>query len=61
MRGEFPVRSILVAISKKLLLNELEFLFLSCLLDELKWPILDDTIKNHANTLQNLCPGVCEG
>lgn len=57
LRGKFPVQDILVAISKKLLLNELEFLFLSCLLDELKWPIYDETIKNHANTLQNLRPG----
>lgn len=60
LRGEFPVRSILVAVSKKLLLNELEFLFLSCLLDELKWPILDETIRNHASTLQNLCPGLSD-
>lgn len=60
LRGDYPVRNVLIAISKKLLLNELEFLFLSCLLDELKWPIFDETISNHANTLQPLCPDLSE-
>jgi hypothetical protein len=56
----FPVRDTLIAVSKKLLLNELEFLFLSCLLDELKWPILDETIKNHATTLKSLGSGTSD-
>lgn len=35
-------------------MNELEFLFLGCLLDELKWQYTDPTIKNYATGLKPL-------
>lgn len=50
----YPSQDILIAVSKKLLMNELEFLFLGCLLDELKWQYTDLTIKNFASTLKPL-------
>ena len=43
-----------MSISKRLLMNELEFLFLGCLLDELKWQYTDPTIQNFAATLKPL-------
>jgi hypothetical protein len=43
-------------VSKILFVNELELLFLSCLLEELGWPLSDSIIIDNAHHLKKLLP-----
>lgn len=49
---DLPLNETLTTVSKILFLNELEFLFLSCLLREVQWQIFDETITKYAAKLK---------
>lgn len=45
----FPIQRLLVTISKKLLLNRFELLFLQYVFEETKWRYDSDCIRKHAD------------